>query len=247
MFDEFEKVYEQKQQEAILTLLDGVFPSKKLFILTCNDKWKVDSHMRNRPGRIFYMLDFKGLSVEFIKEYCQDNLINNKSYIDQICNVSSLFGQFNFDMLKALVEEINRYDEPPAKALEILNIKPEFDQNKASYNVQLFIDEKEVHQDRINTKIWVGNPVMSDIDNCIKVWEVEDEDNKTHPEDNDLTVASPTAITGRGWNWKETNFTSAHLVKIDAKIGKYKYINDEKVVMILTKKEESRPNYFNAF
>ena len=53
LFDEFEKVYDRDEQEAILTLLDGVFPSKKLFILTCNDKWRVDAHMRNRPGRIF--------------------------------------------------------------------------------------------------------------------------------------------------------------------------------------------------
>ena len=42
LFDEFEKVYEKDHQEEILTLLDGVFPSKKLFVLTCNDKWRVD-------------------------------------------------------------------------------------------------------------------------------------------------------------------------------------------------------------
>ena len=55
LFDEFEKVYDSENQEVILTLLDGVFPSRKLFVLTCNDKWRIDSHMRNRPGRIFYM------------------------------------------------------------------------------------------------------------------------------------------------------------------------------------------------
>ena len=37
LFDEFEKVYDSDEQESMLTLLDGVFPSKKLFILTCND------------------------------------------------------------------------------------------------------------------------------------------------------------------------------------------------------------------
>jgi SpoVK/Ycf46/Vps4 family AAA+-type ATPase len=69
MFDEFEKVYDPEEQESLLTLLDGVYASKKLFMLTSNDKWKVDSHMRNRPGRIFYMIDFKGLDAEFIREY----------------------------------------------------------------------------------------------------------------------------------------------------------------------------------
>lgn len=52
VFDEFEKVYDEGEQEAMLTLLDGVYPTKKLFVLTCNDKWRVNQHMRNRPGRI---------------------------------------------------------------------------------------------------------------------------------------------------------------------------------------------------
>ncbi len=35
--------------------------------------------------------------------------------------------EFNFDMLKALVEEMNRYNETPTDALAMLNAKPEFD------------------------------------------------------------------------------------------------------------------------
>lgn len=125
VFDEFEKVYDRDDQEQMLTLLDGVFPSKKLFILTCNDRYRIDNHMRNRPGRIYYMIDFNGLAPEFIREYCEDNL-NNKSYIDKILAISSVFEQFNFDMLKAIVEEMNRYNEPPTEAIKILNAKFEY-------------------------------------------------------------------------------------------------------------------------
>ena len=128
LFDEFEKVYEHDQQEEMLTLLDGVFPSKKLFVLTCNDKWRVNQHMRNRPGRIFYMLDFKGLTGEFIREYCYDNLTDKSlKTIDSVVTVGSLFTEFNFDMLKALVEEMNRYGETAQEAMQMLNAKPEFD------------------------------------------------------------------------------------------------------------------------
>jgi len=116
LFDEFEKVYDAQEQEAMLTLLDGVFPSKKLFVITCNDKWRVDSHMRNRPGRIYYMLDYTGLTQDFIIEYCEDNL-KAKEHIDKICSIAMLFNQFNFDMLKALVEEMYRYNESPEEAL----------------------------------------------------------------------------------------------------------------------------------
>ena len=74
LMDEFEKVYDKNQQEAVLTLLDGTMTTKKLFVLTVNDKWGVDSHMRNRPGRLFYNLEFSGLEPEFVREYCEDRL-----------------------------------------------------------------------------------------------------------------------------------------------------------------------------
>lgn len=125
LFDEFEKIYDSDDQEKILTLLDGVFQSKKLFILTCNDKYKIDVNMKNRPGRIYYLLDFKGITEEFVREYCEDNL-KNKVYTEEIVKVSSLFDVFNFDLLSAFVEEINRYDEPPLDLLPLLNAKPEY-------------------------------------------------------------------------------------------------------------------------
>lgn len=152
LFDEFEKVYDRDDQEKMLTLLDGVFPSKKLFLLTCNDKWRVDYHMRNRPGRIFYLIDFKGVDASFIREYCQDNL-NAKEHIERIVNVSSMFKEFNFDMLKALVEEMNRFGDTPQQALAMLNAKPEFD-GDTKYEVKIFHEGKEFPQQEYR-----GNPL----------------------------------------------------------------------------------------
>lgn len=124
LFDEFEKVYDsRKDQEETLTLLDGVFPSQKLFVVTCNDRHRLSDYMFNRPGRLFYLIEYKGLLPEFITEYCTDVLIN-KQYIPTILEITSLFEQFNFDMLKALVQEMNRYNEDPYQALELLNIRP---------------------------------------------------------------------------------------------------------------------------
>jgi hypothetical protein len=148
LFDEFEKVYDEEQQEEMLTLLDGVYPTQKLFVLTCNDKWRVDKHMRNRPGRIFYMMEFKGLDEEFIREYCADNLKDaSPKNIDQICQTASLFSQFNFDMLKALVEEMNRYNEAPRDAMR-------------TYTVRILRGDQEL---KINWPSpageWTGNPM----------------------------------------------------------------------------------------
>ena len=162
LFDEFEKVYSAEQQQDILTLLDGVFPTKKLFLLTCNDKWRVDQHMRNRPGRIFYIIDFTGLDPVFIEEYCKDNL-QNQMYIDTICKLASMFSQFNFDMLTALVEEMNRYDESPHTALEMLNMRPEFDTAQPVWNLTL------THEDGTIIPLWyikqfVGSPLVTQLE-----------------------------------------------------------------------------------
>ena len=157
LFDEFEKVYDEEEQASMLTLLDGVFPTKKLFVLTCNDKWRIDRHMRNRPGRIFYSLEFKGLDQEFIVEYCEDNL-NAKQHIDKICQVASLFSEFNFDMLKALVEDMNRYNETPQEVLRLLNAKPEYDTG-SRYEMQVLVKGKPLSDDFYSPTAWEGNPI----------------------------------------------------------------------------------------
>jgi hypothetical protein len=104
-------------------MLDGTMTSQKLFVLTVNDTWSVSSHMKNRPGRLFYNIEFSGLGAQFIREYCEDKL-EDKEQVEPVLQASALFDQFNFDMLKALVEEMNRYKETPFQALEMLNAKP---------------------------------------------------------------------------------------------------------------------------
>ena len=124
LFDEFEKVYGDKQH-SVLTLLDGTYQSNKLFIFSSNNKWQLDSNMQNRPGRIYYMLEYSSISEDFIREYCEDNLINKKK-LEGIVDVSRMFDNFNFDMLCSLVEEVNRYDESPYELTKILNVRPEY-------------------------------------------------------------------------------------------------------------------------
>ena len=232
LFDEFEKVYSSDDQEAMLTLLDGVFPSKKLFVITCNDKWRVDSHMRNRPGRIFYMLDYKGLTQDFIIEYCNDNL-NEKSHIPRICAITSLFSQFNFDMLKALVEEMNRYNEPPEAALRMLNVKPEFDSGN-KYNVSLTIKGVPVELDKLGNKEWKGNPLQAEIEISYKRMLPPD------PEDDEDAVSD-------NYDWEEADFVPADLQKIDPQSGTFIFMNKEGEAVTLVKIKEKMYSYMDAF
>lgn len=229
IIDEFEKLYDSEKQESILTLLDGVFQTQKLFIITSNDKWRVDKHMRNRPGRIYYMIEFKGLDMSFIKEYCNDTL-KNKNYIDAFCKTSTLFDQFNFDMLKALVEEMNRYNESPQEALRMLNAKPEFS-NNAFYDVQLLINNMLLPKDNVLTSKWSGNPFVSTITLQYHVDDISDiEGNESSTTD----------------YWTEIEFNASNLNAINASEGKFIFKND-KGLCILTKIYENSVNYLGLF
>jgi hypothetical protein len=138
LLDEFEKTYDRDEQASMLTLLDGLFPTKKLFVLTCNDEFRVDQHMHNRPGRLYYAIRFEGLGQDFIHDYCQDVLLN-KEHIEGVQRIASLFGKFNFDMLKALVEEMNRYGETAHDAVRLLNARPQL-HDGSEYKVELVVD-----------------------------------------------------------------------------------------------------------
>lgn len=123
-FDEFDKTYDDEHQQHILTLLDGVFNSNKLFVFTCNDSFKVNKHFLNRPGRMFYNIRFRGISEATINDYCADKLENKKN-VKGIHEVAATVDAFNFDMLIGLVEEMNRYGETAMQAVKLMNIRPE--------------------------------------------------------------------------------------------------------------------------
>lgn len=225
LFDEFEKVYGEDEQEQMLTLLDGVFPSKKLFLLTCNDKWRIDKHMRNRPGRIFYMLDFKGLDPDFIREYCEDTLVN-KEYIERIVQITGTFSAFNFDMLKALVEEMNRYNEAPQEAMKMLNAKPEYSE-ECKYKVHLHVDGKLIEQEDVSDEEWRGNPLNKQIAISYKIWEKDENGDEDY-------------------EWNSARFATTDLKKIEGDGTRFMFENERGLQAMLVKVKEKSYNVWDA-
>lgn len=122
LFDEYEKVYDEEQQQELLTLFDGVIEGRKLFILTCNELYRVAYQLKNRPGRIRYLLEYRGVDHKFIYEYCEDHGVSERD-AKEIVRLAICGGSMNFDMLSSLVEEMALYQEPPSASLRYLNVR----------------------------------------------------------------------------------------------------------------------------
>lgn len=122
-FDEFEKIYDEDSQEGLLSLLDGATKQECLFLATLNREYEINDALRNRPSRFFYHFKFDGLSREFVSGYAMDMLSNpTKDMVVSLEVLHSMFYKMNFDMLQAIVEEMNRYGETAQEAVKPLNI-----------------------------------------------------------------------------------------------------------------------------
>lgn len=239
IFDEFEKVYDRETQPKLLTIFDGTYPSKKLFILTCNDRHRVDTHMHNRPGRIFYALEFGGLSATFIREYCEANLAQSQN-IPGVVNVGAVFHEFSFDMLKALVEEMNRYGETATQAMRILNIKPQSDAGLA-YAIKVLRDGKELLADRIYPDTLKRSPLSLFDDFHIALYLQEDESHRRRQ-----PRRRPEPRPGHITENEEFTVTTADLLSVDSSKGVFAFKTPRPDTMVVfTRELPSAPGVIN--
>lgn len=210
IFDEFEKVYnDYRLQESILGVLDGMHRSRHLFIVTVNDFYGMGNFLKNRPGRLYYHFKFGGLDPEFIEEYCLKNL-ENKEWIEDVKTVSHIFSSFNFDMLQAIVEETNRFNENPREAVEHLNISPGDGEESYKLTVTTLADENvPLYHDTTNVNPFSPRGIM---------LEVDDIPTENLPGD----VCSDERIT----------FSSKNLKKLDISTGTFNFETERFKIMM---------------
>lgn len=229
IFDEFEKVYDNEQQDSMLTLLDGTYQTKKLFILTCNDVYAVNSHMKNRPGRIFYSLDYSGITEEFVREYCMD-VLKEKQHIEKIVEIVRVFKTFAFDMLAALVEEMNRYEEDPITAIQMMNIKPAYSASIQYDVLELIIKGEKVDNQDVSRKVINDNPLNTYFELSYKEW-YDDED------DSDCSVPTGATRGKHDYNWRDVEFSPNDLLEMNSVSGLLTFQNSDGSKVILRKKQ----------
>lgn len=209
IFDEFEKIFKKgsEDQQSLLSIFDGIFSTKKLFVLTVNDPWGIDEHFYNRPGRIFYSIEYKGLDEDFIRSYCDKNLKVHFENVDSIVKYSMLFEHFNFDMLQAVIEEMNRYEETFFESIKLLNVSPGISKHD-SYNATVTYKGNKIYDKAVNyVKIFGNSPID------IYITNPNDDDDEEH-----------------------ISFTTEDLIKMDGSIGVYTFKKGD-YILVLTKQK----------
>ncbi|MCQ2172182.1 MAG: ATP-binding protein [Bacteroidales bacterium] len=132
IFDEFDKTYDastkkgndesdSNAQSSLLTLLDGVYSSNKLFIFSLNKVTSVSDYLLSRPGRVFYHYKFDALDPDTVEAVCQDRLAN-PAFTNDVIMLSHVIKNFTFDILNAIIDECNHYNESPLKFADNLNV-----------------------------------------------------------------------------------------------------------------------------
>lgn len=147
LFDEFEKVYnEREDQEAILTLLDGTGSYNKLYILTSNNR-NVSEFLRNRPSRIFYHFEYKKMAKQVMVDLLNDKLVN-KAFIPHFETLWETAETVSFDMIQCLIEELNRYPTQSfVETFREVNVEVETRDGNAYVMTEFTVNGKEVKFD----------------------------------------------------------------------------------------------------
>lgn len=248
--DEFEKVYQDnEQQNMLLSILDGTFNSKFLFLLTINEIGLMNHYMMNRPSRIHYHEEYKGMSDDMIKEISLD-LLDDKEKVDGIITVCTYIGEISMDILISLINEINLYkDESPMEVLEYMNLEP----SSTRHSVKIIRDGKVM----IDNNYTYHNPLVGE--SIYLDWYGEDidtiddvlDDSVDVDGDDDMKVKKSHNSNDKVWN--EFRFSTENAtIKIDNGVIRVDY-KDEcsdgsfiAWVFIYTRCAESRINYFGA-
>lgn len=145
MIDEFTKVYstyeDRTAQEGLLTLMDGIGATKKMFILTENYTTNINEFLLSRPGRLYYHFKYGKLDEETIQQYCEAKEVP-ADVIKDVIETSRCCCEFSFDILTTIVEEYLRYGDKISDLLVDLNIQIQNAGDSFVLEVQKVIDKE---------------------------------------------------------------------------------------------------------
>lgn len=194
--DEYEKIYNRniKQEVEILRLLmecPGGF--RKMFILTTNTS-NINDNLISRPGRIRYHLEYTNISLEAVKEYLDDHLIE-KSFTKPVIDFIGLLEISTMDILKSIVDEVNIHNIIPENFENFFNVN----RSMMFYRIAYFEIEDDLRE---NTKDYIKR--LKPIKNLEDRKKLEEDEDEERILIDTIEAKSKTITIGESMGWLGT-------------------------------------------
>ena len=110
LIDEFEKMFDEDEEQGfLLTLLDGLYNSNHLFVLTANAPERINKYFFNRPSRIRYAFEYKSLPYEVYSEIVNDNF--EEGYATELLGKLATINNLSFDIIQEVINEAKQFPE----------------------------------------------------------------------------------------------------------------------------------------
>lgn len=207
---------------SMLTMLDGCQSTHKLFIVAVNN---TDNNLRvllNRPGRFHYRYLFNRLTDEVVREYSRDTL-KNPEHIEGLVAVMNLVAVCSFDVLKAIIWEMNHYGESADVAVDNLNIT--VNDNRS---VSGFAKLKSAETDKKSIRVHGYYSAITG--NCSLYTDPDTQEPKEDALGNPLAGFSPRL---RNSSMPFCQLDKKSLVRCDYEAGEYEFENDKVHVFLV--------------
>ena len=125
LIDEFDKLYDINSRDVdsnkLLSLLDGPYNTHHIFIFTANEFYRINEMMKNRPSRIHFLKEFKGLNEDDVRKVGKD-LLDNPDYIPDLVNISQKMTECTFDVVMSICKDCNLFKESPKIVVKYMNV-----------------------------------------------------------------------------------------------------------------------------
>lgn len=136
IFDEFAKTYDRQEQNKLLTLFNGIMSSKRIVLVTENDKHCLNDYIINRPGRFMYHFKYEKLEEEVVNEYCDYKGVPEKIK-KQIHLLRNRSAEFSMDTLVAIVSEYQMFGSEDCNVDDLVSILNISLSNESLYKLTL--------------------------------------------------------------------------------------------------------------
>lgn len=208
IIDEFEKNYEEDDQNKLLSFLDGVQSSKRMIIIIANNQRKLTPYILDRPNRMLFRRDFEGITREELNDYLDSRIGNEHADLRaDLNNYVRVTRNISFDIVTNIVETALLFGFDFKEILELLNI-PGKDNIRVNHSLEI----RGRCKDAIGKLVGEGkmfkhlDDLLYGTDGCrIKHPDSEDDDQVIFSISRELSISEIALVTIKflhqsGWN-----------------------------------------------